>query len=301
MNDVTFARALSSVMLDNKYDRFVKNRRTGKLATKSLYKINTSSKLFKKREARKNKHYAVSLVVDCSGSMSGDKIKMASEAAEKLSFHLSKMDIPHNVVTFNLGMEERKPFDGKFDKDIKDKILSELGGGSFGDKYYYYAFYDTVKQVKSFSGKKTFHPFLGSARGNVEAKKMEGRLKDEGVIQQNFQGVGENSDAEALKFAREKILRQEGKKIMIFLSDGMPAPLWESYESPINKGYSQIDFDVKREADKTIAMGVELYAIGIMDDSVNKYYPPRRTCTINRIEQLYPHIIKLIRLNLKRG
>ena len=61
MNDVTFQRFLSSVMLDNKYDRFVKNRRTGKLDTRNIYKIKFSEKIFKRREARKNKHYAVTL------------------------------------------------------------------------------------------------------------------------------------------------------------------------------------------------------------------------------------------------
>ena len=72
MRDVAFQKRLSSIMLDNKYDRFMKNRKTGKLDTNSLYKINHSNKLFKKREARKNKDYAVSLVVDCSGSMCGN-------------------------------------------------------------------------------------------------------------------------------------------------------------------------------------------------------------------------------------
>jgi cobalamin biosynthesis protein CobT len=110
-----------------------------------------------------------------------------------------------------------------------------------------------------------------------------------------------NSDAEAIKFVRERILKQIGKKIVIHLSDGNPVPCMDIYESPINPGYSQWDFDLKKEVQITLNCGIELYSIGIMSDGVNSYYPPRRTCVIQKVDQLYPHIIKLIRSNLKRG
>lgn len=296
MNDVTFGKALASVMLDNKYDRFVKNRRTGKLDTKGLHRIDTSTKLFKRREARKNKHYAVSLVVDCSGSMSGSKIEMAAEAAQKMSHHLSLIGIPHNIVTFSGWVEEMKPFSYKEDKELKKKILREL---DIPGSYIYHTNLFWAKNLRDSTGR--YWKFLKVTKGIDEYNKFNDELDREGIGYLRSMGPQYNTDGEALKFAREKLLKQVGKKLMIFLSDGRPACIWDTLESPNNPGTRQSDYGVKQQVDATLRTGIELYSIGIMDDSVNKFYPPRRTCVINDIKQLYPHIIKLIKINLKRG
>lgn len=298
MNDVTFKQALQSVMLDNKYDRFVKNRKSGKLDTKGLHRIETTSKLFKRREARKNKHYAVSLVVDCSGSMMGDKMRMAAESAAKLSHHLSKIGISHNIVSFATHAIEIKPFNTKEEPEIREKLLGIVGMGSGEERIF---FFWNTKAKDSFPNGKRLFPLLATARGYSEMRKIEEEYDIKGVTYHREDTPSYNSDAEALKFSREQLLDQTGKKLLIFLSDGQPAPLGFSFESPINRGCEQTDFDLKHEVGVTLASGIELYSIGIMHDGVTKYYPPRRTCAIQELSQLYPHIIKLIRLNLRRG
>lgn len=314
MNDITFSKLLSSVMLDNRYDRYVKNRRTGKLNTRSLYKIDTSSRLFKRREARKNKDYAVSLVVDCSGSMSGNKICMAAESAAKLSHHLSKIAIPHNVVTFNVSAVEVKPFNTKETLTLEQDIVGETHGsgsrcnnGKLSSDTERFFFWEK-KYKRTDSGKEVF-PFLKMTTGSRETNDFYNKLEKEcGARGQSvhsnylmFSGPNNNSDAEALAYARRLLLKQKGTKLMVFLSDGMPAPISSELESPIHKGRFQGEFGVKLEVENTLRSGVELYSIGIMDSSVTKYYPPRRTAAIKTLAQLYPHIIKLIKINLKRG
>jgi hypothetical protein len=167
MNDITFSKLFSSVMLDNKFDRFVKNRRTGKLDTKGLYKVDTSSRLFKKREARKNKNYAVSLVVDVSGSMRGEKLNTASESAKKLSFHLSKIGINHNVVVFASHVEEVKPFGIKFDDQIDHRILGQMGYGKLSENYdtYIHWIKGTGQRVVSKKTGATLIPFVCLTKG----------------------------------------------------------------------------------------------------------------------------------------
>lgn len=306
MNDVTFSRALSSVMLDNKYDRFVKNKRTGKLNTKSLYKIEMSSKLFQKREARKNKHYAVSLVVDTSGSMGGQKIKVAAESAQKLSNHLAKIGIPHNVVTFGISAHEIKRFNAKEDKEIERKVLGKCSYGGAEYQEDIYAFWDTrVKIPHAKNPGEEITKFWKITEGNdargkfLATSEYQDAKKAGALIMQHSPGY--NTDAEALKFAREKILKETGKKLIIHLSDGQPAPFGWGCESPLNPGFTQRDFDLKHEVKMTIQAGIELYSIGILSDDVNKFYPPKRTGSISDIEQLYPHIIMLIKKNLRRG
>lgn len=300
MNDVTFAKALSSVMLDNKYDRFVKNRRTGKLDTKSLYKINTSPRLFKRREARKNKDYAISLVVDCSGSMEGFKIEMAAESARKISYHLSKMDIPHNILIFHGTVEELKPMNSKYDEKINLRILGETGEGVMRSDLYRTMFWYRDEKVVSFKGN-SMCKYMACTQGSEKTNLFRQELYKKGIGFRDASNIQFNTDAEALKIAREKILKQKGKKLIIHLSDGKPAPAEKFLESPHHPGFSQSDFYLKKEVALTLASGVELYSIGIQSDEVNKFYPAKRTCSINELDQLYPHIIKLIRLNLRRG
>lgn len=302
MNDVTFGKLLSSVMLDNKYDRFVKNRRTGKLDTRSLYKINTSSKLFKKREARKNKHYAVSLVVDCSGSMRGQEIKIAAKAAQNLSHHLAAMDIPHNIVSFNTYAKEMKSFGPKEVLGIDKKLVNSVAEGVSG-KEYANVFWDYSKKIKSKDGGRNLHPFDSVVYGGeIGANEYKEQLRLLGRTQvYSVPAPGYNADGEAIRYAREKLMKQEGKRLMIHLSDGQPANMSAEYESVNYPGTCNDDYDLKKEVDITINQGIELYSIGILSSDVNRYYPPKRTGSISDLDQLYPHIIKLIRMNLKRG
>lgn len=301
MRDIAFQKLLSSVMLDNKYDRYVKNRKTGKLDTKSLYKVNTSNKLFKRREERKNKHYAISLVVDCSGSMGGDKIKVAANSAQKLSYHLYKIGIPHNVIVFHAGVFEIKTFDAKQDKTIENRVLGEVGYGPEDSKWYSSYYFSQTETVKNINGGKPLNKFLGVASGYKEAREFEEKLDGEGVNYRQYDGAGYNTDAEALKIARETLLKQTGKKVMIFLSDGRPAPLSSYNESPVYAGTSQYDYNVKHEVDMTINSGIELFSIGIKSDAVNGYYPKKRCTVIRSTQELYPEIIRLIKKNLRRG
>lgn len=296
MNDVTFQKMLASVMLDNKYDRFVKNRKTGKLDTKSLYKINTSDKLFKRREARKNKHYSVLLLVDTSGSMSGSKLTMASEAADRLSMHLSQIGIENAVYSFDAGITEIKPFGTQRLKagELKSKLKGQHG---IFEKFH---FWDLDKKVTNTIDGQDMYEYIGVCDEPFRDEK-KAELNSKKINFTEMAGPGYNSDAEAVRKAREIILKQKGKKLLIVLSDGYPAPVEENYESPINKGYSQGDYELKPEVDITIQSGIEVYSIGIFSDAVKSFYPAKRTCAINDLSQLYPHIIHLVRLNLKRG
>lgn len=302
MNEIAFQKALASVMLDNKYDRFVKNRKTGKLDTKSLYKINTSNKLFKKREARQNKDYAVSLVVDCSSSMSGERMEFAAEAAAKLSHHLGMINITHNVVAYGLGSFEAKPFSTSVDKKIKEELLR------INDGYQIVQVFDSrdekrVKNRKTGHDMQDFVQLLDKKDKNysVRIKELKNTVDVNGHCVYSFQAFNGTSIGEAIKFSREALLKQKGKKLMIFLTDGDPCPRGKYYESPNYPHYADSDFDPKHEIDLTLHAGIEYYGIGVMDDSINSYSPQKRTASIRTMKQLYPHILHLIKINLKRG
>lgn len=317
MNDATFTARLSSVMLDNKFDRYVKGRRSGKLDTKGIYKISISDKLFKRKEERKNKHYAVSLVIDCSGSMhSNGKFRIAFESAKKLSWHLSKIGIPHNIVGFNSHTIEVKPFNTSYDKKVDinlNKLLDDF------DVYYVRAnknnnfgadFGDLVKPIKE--RKSEYWLYLGNSYQdkNIRSTKLAIDAIDKKTVAEGdtlihrVNGSGYNNDPMAINWATKQILKQKGKKIMIVLSDGQPAISNSMFQVPeqLDRLFETVTVaDTAKEVDKTIKAGVELYSIGILDGSVSRYYPARRCCAVYDLSQLYDHIIKMISINLKRG
>lgn len=297
MNEAAFTKHLSSVLLDNKYDRFVKGKKSGKLDTRSLYKVDVTNKLFKKREERKNKNYAVSLVVDCSGSMgSGGKMRVAAQSAEKLSKALSAVGVPHNIITFHCDIKETKPFGTAFVKNISKEIMEFYNDG--------YAVFAPTKEAK-YTSKGIHYKFIEHIKSHQWTGDYRMRIAKENGCDYSgvyASGSGDNNDGAALRFATESIMQQKGRRIVIFLSDGRPENSESGLEHPAIPGrLMEVHDDVAKEVKHTLGLGVELYSIGMMDDSVNRYYPPKRTCAIYDINQLYDHIIKMIKLNLHRG
>ncbi len=298
MNDPTFQRLLQSILFDNMYDRYVGHRKTGKLSMKTLSKISFSDKLFKKREERLHKNYSIALLVDCSGSMRDDaRYKFAFESAEKLSKHLASAKIPHAIYGFNTVTAQIKPFGVSAGVNIYKKlelILCELS-----------AFWNEE------TGK-----YLGH---NIDFKNLKTIDRDK-IIKGNpwdsHGGSGYNNDSYAVRKVANDLLKEKGTKVMIVLSDGQPAYVAGEFRIGI---YPEVpDFpkeffnndpydapgskkDLKNEVKVAIKKGVEVHSIGIQTDAVNKYYPADRCCSIYNLSQMYDHIIKIIKLNLKRG
>lgn len=292
MNDATFQRTLQSVLFDNKYDRFVAKRRSGKLNTKGLSKIGYSDKIFKKREERQNKEYSIALVVDCSGSMNGSRIAFATDAANKLSKHLSSAKINHAVYTYGNHCVQLTPFTTKYDRQIprKFELVKE------GDIRIHWKCDVPIEDRKGWRFDK--YTCLGLDYDFAKNK----RISIKGSNDTDYVGGG-TATSIALEKVNYELSKESGKKIMIILSDGDYNECKgnrQAYELP-KKTYDEIPQDLKKIVVRIIKSGIEVHSIGIQTDGVNRYYPPERTCAIYDLAQLYDHIIKIIRLNLKRG
>lgn len=102
-HDPTFVRELSSVMRDNMYKRVIPKRKRGKLDDKRLWRAHTGQiNLFKQKHEKKNKNYRVTLLLDISSSMSGQKINIARDALYAIGLNLEKAGISVQVRAFNL-------------------------------------------------------------------------------------------------------------------------------------------------------------------------------------------------------
>lgn len=166
------------------------NHRSGKLFAPSLVKIfSGETKVFRRKEQAMSKDVAVSLVVDCSGSMSGDKkASTAASAAYALCEVLTRMGIKNEVIGFTT-------------KQIVDVKCSREE----------YATYSRVEPI--------YMPVFKSFSDKFDSK---ARLRMVKMFETHW--MRNNIDGESLNYAAQRLLAQGTKgKIMIVLSDGYPS------------------------------------------------------------------------------
>lgn len=117
-----FSSKLKSIFKDNAIRRSNGNKRFGALDFKKLHRIVTTEKVFMRPERTDSKKYAVSLVVDCSGSMRGRKSMVAAAAAMTLIKEFQELT-ELEVMSFN----EREQVLKKFDVKLKDDAICKIG------------------------------------------------------------------------------------------------------------------------------------------------------------------------------
>lgn len=167
--------------------------RTGRLNPSALARLTTfgDDRAFRRRHVTESKDVAVTLFVDCSGSMSGSKIRTAAYAAYGLSSVLDRMNITHEVLGFTTHC------------DMPPEMTSEAA--RLGIRYARNeAIYIPI--IKGFP-----------ERVSTEAKKRFASLV-------NADWLSENVDGESIQIAARRLsVRKEKRKILMVLSDGNPA------------------------------------------------------------------------------
>jgi hypothetical protein len=130
---------------------------------------------------------AVSLVIDCSGSMHGEQIEMARQTALALGEALKAIGIAFEAVGFNTSSNY--------------ELASKVGSLSAKEVARFNRFGETLRLM-------IFKKF--------DSNDLSGVVKAE--------AGGANADGESIVWAAKRLaLRQEKRKIMIVLSDGQPS------------------------------------------------------------------------------
>jgi cobalamin biosynthesis protein CobT len=84
------------------------------------------SKAWQKRELPSEKDYAISILVDLSGSMSGQKIRETFKAVIVLSEVLNKLSIKTEILGFNDRLYEYQTFGESFSREIRENMGGAL-------------------------------------------------------------------------------------------------------------------------------------------------------------------------------
>lgn len=210
--------------------------RRGKLHSPSLFRVAQGDpRVFSVKEEHVSKDTAVTLLADNSGSMSGEKMRLAMIASYALCATLNAVKIPHEVLGFTTGNYYDVPV------ALREAMAADIEKSHIS--------YDRIEPLaipiyKSFD------------------ERLDAEVKRRFAYMMNAQrGLSGNIDGESLEVAAERLMkRSEKRKVMIVLSDGQPAG---SHKSGPHLSY------VTRNLEKN---GIECIGIGIMDSSVKRFY-----------------------------
>lgn len=211
--------------------------KSGKLHAPSLFRVPQGDpRVFSQKQEHVSKDTAVSVVIDNSGSMGGAKMSLAMTAGYALCSTLDRVKIAHEVIGFTTGGWFGMP-------DSMRKAMAE-----------------DAKQAR-ISWDRTGPLVLPIYKTFDE--RLSATVKARFAFMKNAQaGLAGNVDGESLEYCAERLLkRSEKRKVMLVLSDGQPAG---SHKAPAHLSY------VVGQLGK---MGIECIGIGIMDDSVSRFYP----------------------------
>lgn len=223
----------------------------GRIAPGALFKTAVGDdRVFRQRFETKAKNTAVSLVVDCSGSMSGERIELAGIAAYGLSCVLERLRITHEVIGFTTAYSAEMMSLMTADARHGERSTRDMNWGRVEPLY--------MPVFKSFSGK-----LDGAARSRMAH------------LTERVGWLSQNVDGESVQVAARRLLQQKAQRhIMIVLSDGDPACLSGKGQRP----------HLKRIVKSLTTQGVEVIGIGIQTNSVKNYYP--KNVVLSNVDEL---------------
>lgn len=217
--------------------------------------------VYKDREDRKEIDTAVSMLIDLSGSMRGQKQQTAARCAVALVESLVRTGVSFEVLGFHnwdhiaFGQMADPREQAKAERAWRDVYDKALESGECWGR--------VEPMVMPIF--KSFDERLHEAKPLLAAiSETEG---------------GNNADGDALQAAVNRLKkRHESRKVMLVLSDGEPAA------ATINEPRDILDDHLRHVIGQTEASGIRTVGIGIMSHAVKRYYP--RHVVVRNLEDL---------------
>lgn len=231
-------------------------RRSGRLNPANLARLAVNDdRIFRRRRETKTKDVAVTLLVDCSGSMAGGRIALATASAWAVAEVLDRINIPCEVLGFTTS-HDTGAMEDQWRSDPNPHIYSRI-----------YPLY--VPIFKDFSEK--FGP--------------EQKLR----LAKYYACVGhmsQNVDGECLQIAADRLARrQEPGKVIIVLSDGQPNAGYY--------GNASLDDHLRWTAEGLERVGIHCVGIGIQTDAPSHYY--QHHVRVDELDQLGAAVLGQVR------
>lgn len=231
-------RRLIQIRSRVKYEYGVKRGKLdqARLSRLALNAPGFQDRVFKNKISNTVLNAAVTVLVDMSGSMSGDKAFFACESTVLLNNVFQVLQVPLEIIGFTDHGETPLMF---VYKPFNKQRLSED---------------DLVM-------------YIGASSGSMSG----------------------NPDGDCILWTYDRLLkRKEKKRVLIVMSDGQPAATRREY------GCSNFTLKAIREIEQ--ARKIEIYGLGLCDESVKMYY--KHHSTVNRPEEIPQRLLELIEKKL---
>lgn len=252
---------------------YVPGYKSGRLTGSQLFKLySNNDNIFSRKTEVSAKNAAVTLLIDLSGSMSGNKVKIASASAYALADCLHNLKIPFECLGFyNDGAIDRSKIkdaaDGwieflkTIDRNIENKVVNKK---SISTTIIFKSFNETFSNINRM--------YLCHA--------------SKGVI-----GMLNNEDSTHVKVALERLsVRPENKKLLIVFSDGQP-----HFSEGNDNSCSMLK---KLVSNAKSDYGVDVFGVGIQDSSVRRFYENNQV--VSNLEELPNALFKTLSSSLSR-
>ena len=232
--------------------RNLPGKRSGKVNPSALFKLKTGdNRVFKKKDIGISNDVAISLVVDCSGSMGNNfKIKLAMESAFAICDVLTKINVTCEVIGFTT----------YYDRVAIDALAEERGRvrgldlDSENPTRYGRYIYSREEPL-----------YMPIFKGFDEKFGIEQKLRMAAGMINQLGYMRNNVDGECIRIAAKRLisLTREKGKYMIVLSDGEPAAAGD---------YAKICQDCVDAVLEIESKGIKVIGIGMLDNSVERFY-----------------------------
>jgi cobaltochelatase CobT len=237
-------------LLSHTTNRWENGKSRGKIDQQSVYRVvlGTGKDVFRRKVVSPGFDTVASLFIDHSNSMYPDAINLAAMAALVFGEALNDINIPFEIAGYSTG---------HYHEGVK-----VYEAASEEERAFY------TRWGKLWIGiYKRFDEMWGSTRHRCYQMSRNGKYN--------------TYDGEAVRIAAQRLLaRSEKRKILFVFSDGYPCPNVQKF-MPEHAAYLKT---VAQEIEKI----VEVFAIGIKSDSVNKFYT--NSVTIDNIRDL-PNVV----------
>ncbi|EGT88684.1 porphyrin biosynthetic protein [Acinetobacter baumannii ABNIH22] len=230
----TIQKDLERLMVARSARTWENGLRQGKINQASLSRLAVrDDRIFRRKQENRSKDVAVTLLIDCSGSMKGERINTASQASYAMSSVLDRLNINHEVIGFTT---------------------------KNGDPHAKESFTHNGKTIRYTRTEGLYMPVI---KGFNERLTLENRHRFAWLPHVRF--LNTNVDGECLQIAAQRLSAQkEARKIIMVLSDGNPNG---SGPTPtLNKHLKTTVQEISRS-------GFEVIGIGINTQSVKEFYP----------------------------
>lgn len=250
---------LERAMIAKSRVRWNPGQRSGRLSSASLFRLKTGDmRVFRTKEDNKSRDVVASIVVDCSGSMSGHKIQTAMMSAYAICSVLERIKIKHEVIGFTTDNMSDNLLEELM--NTEQKLMDEMGFES--NSGYYNSIYARRETL-----------YMPIFKGYDE--RITPTTRKRMVWGMSGLMLANNVDGECIELAHLRLKRQSASRhIMIVLSDGNPRC---SAQGPLDAHLLKV---VKQIEDA----GTTIVGIGICDDAVERFY--KRHLVLDNPEQL---------------